>query len=279
MEKETLLGLLSAGSYSNDDLKFAEELCRNYPAFNLAHQLKARILKRTGGQYDKALHLAAVYSSDRTRLMALLEDKPFISSQGGDENLLDFIDESQSNQVEAVEQAVQEDVDLANEEGDGFEQEGEEDEEELYDEFSVIGPGIASTGEEPEAIIEEAIPLISKVEAESPEPEEEAQPIPEVQEQPQAGVTDNWSIIQQFISGDHRAIRPDMPSSLSGDVAADSAKENDQLITDTLAQIYIRQGLYAKAIYAYEKLSLKYPEKSAYFAAQIEKIRNINHSN
>ncbi len=43
--------------------------------------------------------------------------------------------------------------------------------------------------------------------------------------------------------------------------------------TETLAQIYAEQGYYTQACEIYSKLSLRYPEKSAYFAAQIEKIK------
>lgn len=46
-------------------------------------------------------------------------------------------------------------------------------------------------------------------------------------------------------------------------------------MTETLAQIYIKQSYYEKAIEAYEKLSLKYPKKNTYFASQIEKIKTL----
>lgn len=50
------------------------------------------------------------------------------------------------------------------------------------------------------------------------------------------------------------------------------------LMTETLAQIYIEQKQYEKAIKAYKILSLKYPEKYSLFANQIKEIENLKNS-
>ena len=61
--------------------------------------------------------------------------------------------------------------------------------------------------------------------------------------------------------------------------ASNSAKnsliENDKLITPTLAKVYMQQEHYDKAISAYEKLILKIPKKSSFFANQIKLIKQL----
>jgi len=56
--------------------------------------------------------------------------------------------------------------------------------------------------------------------------------------------------------------------------AKESLLENEHLVTETLAKIYALQGSVNKAVRAYEILSLKFPQKSAYFAALIQKLKS-----
>ena len=57
--------------------------------------------------------------------------------------------------------------------------------------------------------------------------------------------------------------------------ARKSIKENNDIITETLAKVYAKQEHFEKAILAYQKLSLKYPQKSSYFAEQIKVIKKL----
>ncbi len=56
--------------------------------------------------------------------------------------------------------------------------------------------------------------------------------------------------------------------------AKQSLLENEHLVTETLAKIYALQGNVNKAIRAYEILSLKFPQKSVYFATLIQNLKN-----
>nr|WP_072989872.1 hypothetical protein [Pseudozobellia thermophila] len=61
---------------------------------------------------------------------------------------------------------------------------------------------------------------------------------------------------------------------------ADSVKiDKKELMTETLAKVYLEQKKYKKAIQAYKILSLKYPEKSGFFADRIKAVERIQLDN
>ncbi len=81
-------------------------------------------------------------------------------------------------------------------------------------------------------------------------------------------------MIEKFIHEEPQIKHPSKVKLDSENKAKKSSEDRDELVTETLAKIYTEQMLYHKAILTYKKLMLKFPEKSLYFAGQIEQLEN-----
>jgi tetratricopeptide (TPR) repeat protein len=84
------------------------------------------------------------------------------------------------------------------------------------------------------------------------------------------------NLIRDFLNKSERISRPspNLDSAPTSDLSANSATTPPDLVTETLANIMVRQGKFERAIDIYEKLILKYPQKSTYFAGRIDQLKN-----
>ncbi|WP_178983619.1 hypothetical protein [Winogradskyella helgolandensis] len=86
------------------------------------------------------------------------------------------------------------------------------------------------------------------------------------------------AIIDKFIS-ENPKIKPVSNNAPKPKLVNNDNPISDSLMTETLARIYLEQKKYDKAIQSYKILSLKYPEKSSFFAHQIKLVKELKDNN
>jgi hypothetical protein len=80
-------------------------------------------------------------------------------------------------------------------------------------------------------------------------------------------------LIDKFIENESDlAIKPVMTEGKSVDISKPSVSDDSEIVSETLAQIYLKQGNKQKAIRIYQKLMLKFPEKSSYFESLLRNL-------
>ena len=92
------------------------------------------------------------------------------------------------------------------------------------------------------------------------------------------GRNKKFELIDRFIETNPKIVPKRDREETPAPIAASAALDKTELMTETLARIYLEQGKYKEALQAYRILILKYPEKSSFFADQIkavEKLRDV----
>ena len=87
-----------------------------------------------------------------------------------------------------------------------------------------------------------------------------------------------FELIDKFIASSPK-IQPVKKDTTTHNIAQSQMMQPETLMTETLARIYVEQKNYDKAIQSYKILSLKYPEKSGFFADHIQAIKEIQEQN
>ena len=225
------------------DISELEALVNEYPYFTVAQVLLAVGMGRNDDErMMQQLRLAAAMAPDRNALRKLCSQLP---------------DEYVETQPETIEEPVAEneiipektilipEIDLGG------------TSEDLNKEISLLEEKKKSL-DELKAIIENKISELEK-----------AKKTPKKAEKKLSKA----EIIDKFIAENPSISRPKQEFFNPISAAQESVIDQENIVSETLAMIYENQGHFAKAISIYEKLKLKYPEKSIIFAGRINALK------
>lgn len=229
---------------SADDSELLKQLTLEFPYFSTSYLLYARSLQQPGEEkFTPALRMAAAYAGDRSRLKELIEGN---------------LAEASSTQVAmqdislAEDMMVETNVDLPEREEQSIVHDDQEE--------TAVSPLIG--------LIRGSLSEIEAQRSEKKGVNESAE------EEQKENALSKQELIDKFITDEPRISAPKREFFSPEDKARQSLAEPEDLVSETLARIYEQQALYAKAIKIYEKLMLLIPEKSSYFAARIEELKN-----
>lgn len=230
-----------------------EKIVEEFPYFQSAHLLLLKNLNNQGSiKYEKELKRTAARVNNREKLFFLLDKRVLLPV-----NEPFIVDEDKpSAKIFNQEIDFKELSDLT---------EFDEKEEIINDELSqLIMSGAAQSS--PFFNVDDQVDL-----EDFKNTFKKSKPI----QQKEESKSKRDQLIDKFIIDQPKINPAESSSNTLDEIVSVENTDDSEMITDTLAKIYIKQGFYDKAIHAYEKLSLKYPEKNAYFASQIKKIKEI----
>jgi hypothetical protein len=97
----------------------------------------------------------------------------------------------------------------------------------------------------------------------------------------QSPISDKTKLIENFLASGatFNAHSTQEQENQSVDLAEKAVAISDGIITEKFANLLLSQSKFEEAIESFQKLSLKFPEKSIYFATRIEEIKNLVNRN
>ena len=261
MEREQFHTLLTNfAALTEAEASALVKLSKEFPYSQVIHSLSARASQDCGlpGK-EKLLQKSAIYSTDRSALKAVMT-----SPRG--------------RRVEEVFVPVEIQVSKKVEEGTRTQ---------LHEQILLDIASLQESKHLFEMTIaqlekEKALPLADKKEAPpTHKPKEADSLIEEIKSTKKKikpeGVKqkEQIEIIDQFIKTQPSIPRPKPTAMVSpdNDLSEPSAQFGENIVSETLVEILLKQGKKEKAIEALKKLIWKFPQKKAYFAAQIEELR------
>ncbi len=102
---------------------------------------------------------------------------------------------------------------------------------------------------------------------------DETNNIPDEPKKTHKALANPQALIDRFLQLEDTSIKVKKEPATPQDIARLSLVENEEFVTETLANIYATQHNYAKSIKIYEQLILKFPEKKTFFASRIRFLR------
>ncbi len=271
MDSKQLIGYMTMPErMKGNDVDEVEQMVKTFPYFSIAHTLLSIAYQNIGSpNYDSQLKRAAATMPNRDKLRLLsmiakhrLESKPDIPALPDEfepkDNVFSSIEsidtkEEQNGSIIREKVFIIPEIDLSG------------SHEELSAEMALLEEKRKSI-DELKAIIANRLKEIE----EEKQRKEAGKPAPKK--------LSRKELIDKFITENPSISRPKAEFYNPISVAQNSIIDQENIVSETLAKIYEQQNYFEKAISIYKKLGLKYPEKSRYFAAQIERLQESQKS-